>query len=178
MADGQVVFEIKGDPTNVNQTVKQVTSNIQTESKKWDQAASQATGDIEKSFASMAGKIVGSLAAAGIGAILLNWGKAALETASDLAEVQNVVDTVFGDGARQIEAWSKKAGQQFGLTELQAKKFTSTLGAMMKSSGLASGQIVDFAIERTVSLSAYMGQRISLLRALQACSYCVGRLLS
>ena len=147
MADGQVVFEIKGDPTNVNQTVKQVTSNIQTESKKWDQAASQATGDIEKSFASMAGKIVGSLAAAGIGAILLNWGKAALETASDLAEVQNVVDTVFGDGARQIEAWSKKAGQQFGLTELQAKKFTSTLGAMMKSSGLASSEIVNMSTD-------------------------------
>ena len=147
MADGQVVFEIKGDPSNVNQTVKQVTSNIQTESKKWDQAASQATGDIEKSFASMAGKIVGSLAAAGIGAILLNWGKAALETASDLAEVQNVVDTVFGDGARQIEAWSKKAGQQFGLTELQAKKFTSTLGAMMKSSGLASSEIVNMSTD-------------------------------
>lgn len=147
MADGQVVFEIKGDPSNVNQTVKQVTNNIQQESKKWDQAASQATGDIEKSFASMAGKIVGSLAAAGIGAILLNWGKAALETASDLAEVQNVVDTVFGDGARQIEAWSKKAGQQFGLTELQAKKFTSTLGAMMKSSGLASNEIVTMSTD-------------------------------
>ena len=147
MADGQVVFEIKGDPSNVNQTVKQVTNNIQQESKKWDQAASQATGDIEKSFASMAGKVVGTLAAAGIGSILLNWGKAALETASDLAEVQNVVDTVFGDGARQIEAWSKKAGQQFGLTELQAKKFTSTLGAMMKSSGLASNEIVTMSTD-------------------------------
>ena len=147
MADGQVVFEIKGDSTNVDQTVKKVTSNIESESKKWDQAASQATGDIEKSFASMAGNIVGKLAAAGIGAILLNWGKAAIDTASDLAEVQNVVDTVFGDGARQIETWSKKAGQQFGLTELQAKKFTSTLGAMMKSSGLASSEIVNMSTD-------------------------------
>ena len=147
MADGQVVFEIKGDPSNVNQTVKQVTNNIQQESKKWDQAADKATGDIEKSFANMAGNIVGTLAAAGIGAALLNWGNAALETASDLAEVQNVVDTVFGDGSRKIEAWSKKAGQQFGLTELQAKKFTSTLGAMMKSSGLASNEIVTMSTD-------------------------------
>ena len=147
MADGQVVFEIKGDPTNVNQTVKQVTNNIENESKKWDQAASQATGDIEKSFASMAGNIVGKLTAAGIGAILLNWGSAAVEAASDLAEVQNVVDTVFGDGANQIEAWSKKAGQQFGLTELQAKKFTSTLGAMMKSSGLAGSEIINMSTD-------------------------------
>ena len=142
MADGQVVFEIKGDSTNVDQTVKKVTSNIESESKKWDQAASQATGDIEKSFASMAGNIIGKLTAAGIGAILLNWGSAAVEAASDLAEVQNVVDTVFGDGARQIDNWAKAAGQQFGLTELQAKKFTSTLGAMAKSSGVASNDIV------------------------------------
>ena len=147
MADGQVVFEIKGDASNVNQTVKQVTSNIQSESKKWDQAAGNATGGIEKSFANMAGKIVGSLAAAGIGTILLNWGKAAIDAASDLAEVQNVVDTVFGEGANQIDAWAQKAGQQFGLTETQAKKFTSTLGAMMKSSGLAGNEIINMSTD-------------------------------
>ena len=147
MADGQVVFEITGDPKGINQTVKQVTSNIQSESKKWDQAAGQATGDIEKSFASMAGKIVGSLAAAGITTALLNWGKAAIDAASDLAEVQNVVDTVFGDSSMQIDAWAKKAGQQFGLTETQAKKFTSTLGAMMKSSGLAGNEIVNMSTD-------------------------------
>ena len=145
MADGQVVFEITGDPKGINQTVKQVTSNIQSESKKWDAAAGEATSDIEKSFANMAGKIIGTLTAAGIGSILLNWGKAAIDAASDLAEVQNVVDTVFGDGARQIEAWAKSAGQQFGLTETQAKKFTSTLGAMMKSSGIAGNEIVNMS---------------------------------
>ena len=147
MADGQVVFEIKGDSSNVNQTVKQVTNNIQQESKKWDQAADKATGDIEKSFANMAGNIVGSLTAAGIGAILMNWGKAAVDAASDLAEVQNVVDTVFGEGARTIDTWAKNAGQQFGLTETQAKKFTSTLGAMMKSSGLAGNEIVNMSTD-------------------------------
>ena len=147
MADGQVVFEIKGDSSSINQTVKQVTSNIQSESKKWDQAAGTATGGIEKSFASMTGKVVGMLGAAGIGSILLNWGKSAVEAASDLAEVQNVVDTVFGSGANQIEAWARKAGDQFGLTETQAKKFTSTLGAMMKSSGIAGDEIVEMSTD-------------------------------
>ena len=147
MADGQVVFEITGDSKGINQTIKKVTGDIQNESKKWDQAASKATGDIEKSFATMAGNIVGKLTAAGIGAILLNWGKAAVEAASDLSEVQNVVDTVFGEGANQIDNWAKKAGQQFGLTETQAKKFTSTLGAMMKSSGLAGNEIVNMSTD-------------------------------
>jgi hypothetical protein len=147
MADGQVVFEINGDAKGINQTVKQVTSNIQSESKKWDQAANDSTGKIEDSFAKMAGNIVGSLTAAGIGAILLNWGKAAVDAASDLSEVQNVVDTVFGEGARTIDSWAKNAGQQFGLTETQAKKFTSTLGAMMKSSGLAGNEIVNMSTD-------------------------------
>ena len=147
MADGQVVFEIVGDSKGINQTVRQVTNDIQQESKKWDQAANKATGDIEKSFATMAGNIVGKLAAAGITGILLNWGKAAVEAASDLREVQNVVDVTFGSGSAKIETWAKKATTQFGLTETQAKKFASTLGAMMKSSGLAGDEILDMSTD-------------------------------
>ena len=147
MSDGRVEFDIVGNDQSINQTIKNVTGNIQAESKKWDQAANQATGDISNSFSSMAGKIAGAFAAAGIGTALINFGKAAVDAASDLAEVQNVVDTVFGDGARQIESWAKSAGQQFGLTETQAKKFTSTLGAMMKSSGIAGDEIVNMSTD-------------------------------
>jgi hypothetical protein len=50
--------------------------------------------------------------------------------------VQNVVDTTFGQGAEQINAWSKTALGAFGLSELQAKQFTGTMGAMLKSSGI------------------------------------------
>lgn len=147
MADGQVVFEITGDSRGINQTVKQVTSNIQSESKKWDQAAGQATGGIEKQFSDMAKSIVTKLTVAGISSALLKFGSDAIEAASDLSEVQNVVDTVFGDGARTIDNWAKKAGEQFGLTETKAKKFTSTLGAMMKSSGLAGNEIVKMSTD-------------------------------
>lgn len=147
MADGQVVFEVTADGRHVKADIKDITKAIEAEGKKWDQSASQATKGIENSFASMAGSIAGKLAAAGITTALLNFGKAAVEAASDLAEVQNVVDTVFGDGARQIETWSKKAGEQFGLTETMAKKFTSTLGAMMKSSGLAGNEIVSMSTD-------------------------------
>ena len=147
MADGQVVFEITGDSKGIETTVKSVTNNISSESKKWDQSAKEATDSISGSFADMAKKIAASIAAAGIGTILMNWGKAAVDAASDLAEVQNVVDTVFGSGADQIERWAKNAGSQFGLTETQAKKFTSTLGAMMKSSGLAGNEIVQMSTD-------------------------------
>ena len=147
MADGQVVVEINADGSKAKSAVKDVTRSIETEGKKWDQAAGQSTSKIETAFSNMAGKIVASLTAAGIGAAILKWGTDALNVASDLAEVQNVVDTVFGESSSTIEAWSQKAGKQFGLTELQAKKFTSTLGAMMKSSGLAGSQIVDMSTD-------------------------------
>ena len=147
MADGQVVFEITADGKHAIASVKDITKAIEAEGKKWDKAAKESTTGIEKAFTDMVKKVTAGLTAAKIGETLLNWGKAAIETASDLAEVQNVVDTVFGDGANQIEAWSKKAGQQFGLTELQAKKFTSTLGAMMKSSGLAGNEIISMSTD-------------------------------
>ena len=145
MADGQVVFEIKGDASNVNQTVKQVTGNIQQESKKWDQAVSDSTDKAGKSFLNWKTVAVGAITA--ISAAVVKFGKEAIDAASDLAEVQNVVDTVFGDDARVIDNWSKKAGEKFGLTETMAKRFTSTLGAMMKSSGLAGKEIVGMSTD-------------------------------
>ena len=145
MADGQVVFEIKGDPSNINQTVKQVTGNIQNESKKWDQAVDDSMDKAGKSFLNW--KTIAAGAITAIGAAVVDFGKEAIEAASDLAEVQNVVDTVFGDDARVIDNWSKKAGEKFGLTETMAKRFTSTLGAMMKSSGLAGNEIVNMSTD-------------------------------
>ena len=93
-------------------------------------------------------KVVGAISAAKIGQMLLNIGKDAVQAASDLQEVQNVVDVTFGEtGAAKIEAWAKKAGNQFGLTETQAKRFTSTLGAMMKSAGMTGDEIVSMSTD-------------------------------
>ena len=147
MADGQVVFEITADGKHAIASVKDVTKAIQQESKKWDAAANQSSGNIETSFMSMVKKVTAGITAAQIGKAILDWGKAAVEAASDLAEVQNVVDVTFGDGAKQIESWAKTAGSQFGLTETQAKKFTSTLGAMMKSAGMSGDEIIGMSTD-------------------------------
>lgn len=95
----------------------------------------------------MVTKIAGAISAAKIGQALLNIGKDAIQAASDLQEVQNVVDVTFGSNANKIEAWAKKAGTQFGLTETQAKRFTSTLGAMMKSAGMSGDEITDMSTD-------------------------------
>jgi phage-related protein len=83
------------------------------------------------------------LTAAATGVTVL--GQKGLKLASDIQEVQNVVDVTFGDNANQINEWSKQALKAFGLTELQAKQFTGTMGAMLKSSGLEGQNIVNMS---------------------------------
>ena len=148
MPDGRVEFEITADGRKAYASIDQVTEELKKAGVKWEKDAKTSTDSIGASFESTFKKIVGAISAAGIGKMLLDIGKDALQAASDLEEVQNVVDVTFGSaGAKKIEAWAKAAGDQFGLTETQAKRFTSTLGAMMKSSGLAGDEIVDMSTD-------------------------------
>jgi hypothetical protein len=137
MADGQVVIEITADN---RQAV---------------QAAQETSGSITNAFGGMLKKVSFAAAAATVGKTILEWGKAAVEAASDLQEVQNVVDVTFGSSASEIDSWAKNARTQFGLTETQAKKFASTIGATMKSSGLSGDEIVGMS-EDLAGLAADM----------------------
>ncbi len=140
-ADGQVVFEISADGKKAMASIDDVTEALKKAGKNWESEAGKSTSSIADKFTGMFKKISVAALALKAGKALLDFGKDAIQAASDLEEVQNVVDVTFGEGNRKIEDWAKNASAQFGLTELQAKKFTSTLGAMMKSSGLAGDQI-------------------------------------
>ena len=145
--DGQIVFEVTADGKHAIADIKEITRVIQQETGKWDTAAKQSTDSIENKFSGMLKKLAAGFSAVKIGKALLDLGKQALDAASDLEEVQNVVDVTFGDNANKIEEWAKAAGTQFGLTETKAKQFSSTMGAMLKSSGLAGEQIVDVSTD-------------------------------
>ena len=145
--DGQIVFEVTADGKHAIADIKEITRQIQQESGKWDKSVKESTNNMDLSFSGLIKKL--SVAAIGAGIVngLKNIASQAINTASDLQEVQNVVDTTFGDNARQIETWAKSAGSQFGLTELQAKKFSSTMGAMLKSAGMADNDIVQMSTD-------------------------------
>lgn len=76
---------------------------------------------------------------------VLDLAKNSIQLASDLTEVQNVVDTTFGKDAGKINKWAKEAKNSFGMSELSAKKFNGTMGAMLKSMGLTQDQIYDMS---------------------------------
>lgn len=68
-----------------------------------------------------------------------------VQWASDLEEVQNVVDTTFGESASAIDEWAKTATKAFGLSELQAKQYSGTMGAMLKSTGIAGDKMLEMS---------------------------------
>lgn len=76
----------------------------------------------------------------------VDFAKGGVDVASDLQEVQNVVDTTFGsEGSAAIEEFAKSAASSFGMSELSAKQFTGTMGAMLSSMGLGQSDVLDMS---------------------------------
>lgn len=67
--------------------------------------------------------------------------------ASDLVEKQNVVDVTFEDSASTINKWAQEALNAYGITETKAKQYSSTLGAMLKSMGIADDQVLQMSMD-------------------------------
>lgn len=77
----------------------------------------------------------------------VDFAKEGIELASDLTEVQNVVDVTFGGSSGTINNWAKQAATSFGMSELAAKEYTGTLGAMLKSQGITSDSVVQLSTD-------------------------------
>lgn len=95
------------------------------------------------------GTITGAIASLGIGYLIKEQVSSAIQYASDLTEVQNVVDVTFGKSAQEINKWSKTTLEAFGLNELTAKQFSGTMGAMLKSSGLTGDAVKEMSMRMT-----------------------------
>lgn len=93
---------------------------------------------------------LGRLAFATIGVkAFAKLGKAAIDAASDLQEIQNVVDVAFKDTSYKIEEFSKVCIQYFGMSEIAAKKTAGSFMAMATSIGITKEAASDMAVELT-----------------------------
>lgn len=81
--------------------------------------------------------------------------KASITAASDLVEVQNVVEVGFSSLIGRLEEFAKTSIRSFGMSEVAAKRTAGTFAAMGKSLGVLPDQAADMAIELT-KLSADM----------------------
>lgn len=86
---------------------------------------------------------------------LIKVGKQAVQTASDLQEVQNVVEVSFGSMSAEVDKFAENALKKFGLSKLSAKQFASTFMAMSNGMGIAAEAGKNMSLNLT-ALSADM----------------------
>lgn len=134
--DGSILIETKVDSSGVQKGIGSINKQAKT---------------MKTSFAGI-GKAV---AAAFAVKVLVDFGKQAVSLASDLQEVQNVVDVAFGDMADKVEEFAKTSIETMGISELTAKRTASTYMAMGKGMGLAAQDAFNMSLGLT-QLSADM----------------------
>ncbi len=101
---------------------------------------SKASGFTSK-ISSSAGKLVKS-----------KFIKDSIKAACDLNTSQGVVNATFGASAKDINKWAQTALKSFGLSELQAKKFSGSFGSVIKKSGITGQSVVEMS-EKLTGLS-------------------------
>lgn len=117
---------------------------VQQQTKSATSAVERQTDKIKSAF----GKIGKAISIALSAAAIIRFGKSCIELGSDLAEVQNVVDVTFGAMSETINRFARDALEEFGLSETSAKKYSSTLGAMLKSMGFTT-QAAEMSMQMT-----------------------------
>ncbi len=158
MAEGTVKIKIDGDASGLEKEIasaKKSASGLESSFKTSFSKISTYAGSALSSFNSFSLGIGRGIAVgtALVATAVTAYGGKVTQMASDLQEVQNVVDVTFGNSADAINKFALDAATQFGLTELSAKQFSGTMGAMLKSSGLSA----DATYEMSTALTGLTG---------------------
>lgn len=99
-----------------------------------DGAVGHALGDILSGITQAAIETAFTFATEGVG------------LAASMEEIQNVVETTFGDAtAAKINAWAKGAKEAYGIGALSAKDYASTMGATLKGMGIEDDQLYEMS---------------------------------
>lgn len=144
MADGKVVIDTGLDTSGFEKGVKSLPSK---------------TSGITSALKGVAGAAAAAFSVKAI----VDFGKAAVELGSNIAEVQNVVDTSFGSMSYKVEAFADTAIEQFGMSTLSAKKTASTYMSMARGMGLNE----EAASNMSISLAGLTGDVASFYNIAQ-----------
>ncbi|MST81586.1 hypothetical protein [Bilifractor porci] len=100
---------------------------------------------------------------------LFNLGKQAITWGSDITELENVVDVAFGnlgknftDLSGKIYEFAQNSQEQYGISEIAARRYTGTLMSMFNSSGFdASDKMHKEAAQMSLDLTKLSGDLAS-----------------
>lgn len=161
MADGKVVIETGLDSTGLkkglNNLKPQFTEMGNTGTKAMNQISNSMNG-ATKSMGSLKSSLKGIIGTLGLVfslKALINFGQQAVNVASDLTEVDNVVQKAFGNMRGEMDALADSSIKNLGISRLEAYQTGSTFMAMGKSMLTSSQDAKDMALNLT-KLSANM----------------------
>jgi hypothetical protein len=87
-------------------------------------------------------------ATAALGALAAGM-KTTVVAASDLQEAQSKVNIIFGEGAKDVEAFAKTTAKSLGISRREALKTAGVFGTFGKAAGLSGGGLAKFTSEFT-----------------------------
>ncbi len=128
---GQIALELGIDSSQV---ARQLTG-----------AANRANKQATSAFAGIGKKIAAGLSVAAFA----KFTKDCIEVGSSVTEVQNVVDTAFGNLSSEADRWASNAMTNFGLSELSAKKYMGVFGQMSSAMGITGQAALDMSEQVT-----------------------------
>ena len=157
------------------ETLKKASEKIgRTAEKTGTDSGRKFTGGFKKGLDSSSGgiissaaKLAGKLAAVFAGKKIFDFGKSAIEAGSELAEVQNVVDSTFTRMGDKVDEFARNAAAKFGLSETMAKRYAGTFGAMGKAFGFSEEK----AYEMSTALTGLAGDVASFYNITQDEAY-------
>lgn len=139
---------------------REAAKEAQAEANKASKGFSKSIGGASSALGglgSIASKVGGILGAAFSVAKIVSFSKACIELGSDLAEVQNVVDVVYGNMSADVNSFAQSAIKSYGMSETVAKNYMGTLGAMSKAFGFTTQE----AYGQAEALTALAGDMAS-----------------
>lgn len=135
--------EIKQEATQAGKTMSSIGSGM------------GGGGGMGNLVAGVMGGLTSTLVQAGMdmlkqaGQAVVDFGKESVELASDLQEVQNVVDVIFTTMSDDVDGFARNAIKSAGMSETMAKKYVGTFGAMADSFGFTEAEAYDMATSLT-----------------------------
>lgn len=151
-SDGRIVFVVEADDSKIDSGLKSVTRKIKAESANWGQ-------HVKDYFGKEMDNILDKVAELGkaFGKFLVDFAVQGVELAENLKEVDGMVEQTFGQaGQKKMTSWAKDAAKQFGMAEMQAKKYATTLGLVAKSQGATTDEAEDMG-EKLAGLAVDFG---------------------
>lgn len=111
---------------------------------------------LKESFDNLSNAVKGFLALE-VTRRVIEIGKACLKASSDMTELQNVTDQVFGDMSKEVQQFSEDMGNAMGRSTYALQKYTSDIGAIFKGLGGIADEDIKKMSENLSALAVDIG---------------------